>query len=155
MSRTASLTYTIPGVITGPIVCRNCYREAQPPDKYSDDTQDNLFEDFTEFIAGICKCYVDRRIQLLQGCVSIEFMRPKQLRQEQIFVKEVFERLMINLRRIKPGWLLLVQSNNDFIPEEIKRKIIIHLRNFFIENTCVHHWDASEMLIYPTLKFLE
>lgn len=151
----STLYYTIPGIISGPIVCPNCCRCAQATDEYSDSATDDSSTDYTAFISGICKCYVDRKFSLWRGLTSPRDMEPKLLRQEQIFVKEVFKRLRFNLHRMKPGWLILIQSSNDFIPEEIKRKIVICLRNFFIKKTCAHHWDAAEDLIYPTLKFLE
>lgn len=150
----STLCYTIPGIISGPIVCSNCRRYPTVDESYSSET-DEPSCDPSSLVSGICKCYIDRKRSMWLGFVARKYVMPKILRQEQIFVKEMFKRLRFNLRRMKPGWLILIQSSNDFIPKEIKRKIVICLRNFFIKKTCNHHWDAAEDLIYPTLKFLE
>lgn len=111
--------------------------------------------DMSDFFPGICQCYVYARFAIKEGKWMPQVVHDKISTKEAIFTKVVLKKTKSNLRQVKKGWVLLLHSNNQSIPKDVKRKIIMIIRDYFIERVCEHHWNAAEMLIYPSLKFLE
>lgn len=111
--------------------------------------------DMSDFFPGICQCYVYARFAIKEGQWMPQAGHERISTKETIFITEVLKKTKSNLRRLKKGWILYLHSTNQSIPKDVKCKIIMIIRDYFIERVCEHHWNAAEMLIYPSLKFLE